>query len=155
MLVLLVLVLAAVGSCQRGLLDSKPQPASGPGTVTVEKLWVQPDDGLEPFLDELSAARKTLDVVVYLLTNPIIVEDLIAAKQRGVDVRVMIEEDPFGGGAGSGDSLRVLEAAGIKTEYGVSTFRYTHEKAVIIDRKRAIVMTANFTKSAFTRNREY
>jgi len=155
LLLLLLLLLAAVGSCQRGLLENKPQRAAGPNAVVVDKLWVQPDDGLEPFLDQLSSARTSLDVVVYLLTNQIVVEALISAQERGVAVRVMIEEDPFGGGAGSGDSLRALESAGVETEYGVSTFRYTHEKAVIIDGKRALVMTANLTKSAFTRNREY
>lgn len=155
LLVLLLLFLAAVGSCERGLLEDRPQTATGPDTVAVERFWVEPDAGLQPFLDQLSSARTTLDVVVYLITNPIIVDELNSAKQRGVDVRVMIEEDPFGGGAGNGDALRALEAAGVEVEYGPGTFRYTHEKAVIIDGQRALVMTANLTKSAFASNREY
>jgi phosphatidylserine/phosphatidylglycerophosphate/cardiolipin synthase-like enzyme len=67
----------------------------------------------------------------------------------------MVEEEPFGGGADSGYAVKALEAAGIDTRYGVSTFRYTHAKTVIIDDKRAVVIRANLTKSAFTRNREY
>ncbi len=154
-LLLLLIVLVAVGSWQRGLLQNRQPTAAGAKTVAVERLWVQPDDGIEPFLKQLSMATKSLDVVVYLLTNQIVIDALISAHDRGVDVRVMVEEEPFGGGAGNGDALRPLEAAGIQTKYGVSTFRYTHEKAVIIDGARAVVMTANLTKGAFTRNREY
>ncbi len=154
-LLLLLLVLVAVGSCQRGILENKQPTAAGPKTVAVDRLWIQPDDGIEPFLKQLSMATRSLDVVVYLLTNQIVIDALISARVRGVDVRVMVEEEPFGGGAGNGDALRTLEAAGIETKYGVSTFRYTHEKAVIIDGARAVVMTANLTKGAFTHNREY
>lgn len=152
---LLLLVLVAIGSCQRGLLENRQPMEAGPNTVAVDSLWVQPDDGIEPFLYQLSMATKSVDVVVYLLTNRIVIDALISARDRGVDVRVMVEEEPFGGGAGNGDAVRSLEAAGIETKYGVSTFRYTHEKAVIIDGARAVVMTANLTKGAFTRNREY
>ena len=100
-------------------------------------------------------ATESLDIVVYLLTNQIVIDALMSANERGVEVRVMVEEEPFGGGADNGNAVKALEAAGIDTKYGVSTFRYTHAKTVIIDKKRAVVMTANLTKSAFTRNREY
>jgi phosphatidylserine/phosphatidylglycerophosphate/cardiolipin synthase-like enzyme len=123
--------------------------------VAVDRLWVEPEDGLEPVLGQLSSARSSLDIVVYLLTHPDVVDRLIAAHERGVRVRVMVEEEPYGGGAGNASALKRLSAAGVEWRYGNPTFRYTHEKAVVIDRKRALVMTANLTKSAFARNREY
>ncbi len=154
-LLLLLIVLVALGSCQRGLLEKRQPMAAGAKTVAVDRLWVQPDDGIEPFLDQISMATESLDVVVYLLTNQIVIDALISANDRGVEVRVMVEEEPFGGSAGNGDAVRSLEAAGIETKYGVRTFRYTHAKTVIIDEERAVVMTANLTKSAFTGSREY
>lgn len=129
--------------------------AARPGVAKVDRFWVEPDDGVAPLLQQIDSAGSSLDVVVYLLTNDEIVDRLISAHGRGVAVRVMVEEDPFGGGSGNGKALKQLRAAGVPWKYGNRTYRYTHEKAAVIDGKRAIVSTANFTTSAFTRNREY
>lgn len=156
LLAVVLLVLGLLGSCGRGLLeDTTREGSEGPGNVAVDRFFVEPDAGPGPVLTELRAARTSLDVVVYLLTNREAVDELIEAHERGVRVRVMVEEDPFGGGAGNGAALRRLSATGVEWKYGNPTFRYTHQKAIIADGRHALVMTANLTKSAFTRNREY
>jgi phosphatidylserine/phosphatidylglycerophosphate/cardiolipin synthase-like enzyme len=123
--------------------------------VAVERFWVEPEAGVAPVVAHIRSARSTLDVVVYLLTNKEVIAELVAAHRAGVRVRVMVEEDPFGGGSGNKEALAALGRAGVPWRYGNPTYRYTHQKTILADRKRALVMTANLTKSAFTRNREF
>ncbi len=152
---LVVLVLLVVVAWGQQFLDSRTSAPTGPGTVAVQEFWVEPEAGLGPVAREMRSARTSLDVVVYLLTYREVISEMVAAHKRGVQVRVMVEESPFGGGLGNGPALEQLKAAKVPWKYGHPTFRFTHEKAIIVDRKRALVMTANLTKSAFTRNREY
>lgn len=154
LLVLLLLVFLGLRAWEY-VEDRRSSAAVGPEDVPVERFWVQPEAGVEPVLAELRSARERLDVVVYLLTNREVVEEIVAAHGRGVRVRVMVEENPFGGGAGNDAALERLDDAGVEWQYGHPSFRYTHEKAIVVDGRRALAMNANLTKSAFERNREY
>ncbi len=173
---LLLLVLVLVGSLAlrrldpAGVTDPRSQGSDNPTqatalpqataaarsreTVEVRRFYVEPESGVEPVLEQIQSAEKSLDVVVYLLTNKDVVAAIVAEHREGVQIRVMVEEEPFGGGVGNGPALEQLDAAGVEYKFGNPTYRYTHEKAIIVDRERALVMTANLTKSAFTRNRE-
>ncbi|MDQ3855498.1 MAG: phospholipase D-like domain-containing protein, partial [Chloroflexota bacterium] len=132
-------VAAGGGRARPGGAD---RTTGGVANVAVDEFWVEPDDGLEPILQQMKSARSTLDVVVYLLTDRQVIEEIVAAHHRGVKVRVILEEDPFGGG-GSSKAMQQLDAAGVPWKGGHPAFRYTHEKAVVLDGKRALVMTAN------------
>lgn len=129
--------------------------AAGTAPTTGPRLWVQPDDGVEPLLQQLRSARRSIDVTVYLLTKKDVTAELIAAHRSCVAVRVIVEEKPFGGGSGSKAMIAQLRAAGVPLRYGNPVFRFTHEKTIVIDGQRAVIMTANLTQSAFTSNREY
>lgn len=150
-----VLVLLLLGSCAQQFLDARTPASAGPGDVATQSFWVEPEAGVAPVVREMQRARSSLDVVVYLLTYQDVITELVAAHERGVRVRVMVEENPYGGGVGNEPALEQLSAAGVPWQYGHPDFRFTHEKAIIVDSQRALVMTANLTKSAFTRNREY
>ena len=77
-------------------------------------------------------------------------EALEDAQARGVDVRVILEEHPFGGGGGQEAIFARLEDAGIAVRWGNPVFRFTHIKTMIIDDAVAIIMNQNITASAFT-----
>ena len=146
-----------VGSSPKPAVQPSPTPLppslrpSAEGTVA---LFVLPDDGYAPVINAIKAAQKSIRLVVYLLLDDDVVDALIAAHKRGVDVRVMVEPDPMGGG-GSQDDVAKLKAAGVQTRDSNPTFRYTHQKTFIIDERTALIMTLNLTRSSFTRNREY
>lgn len=130
----------------------EPNATSGPGIVGV---FVQPDDGRAPILDELAAARRTIDLEVYLLSDEEIIAALERAVTRGVRVRVILEEDPFGGAGGQPAVFERLAAAGVQVRWSNPVFRFTHVKTFVIDDRVAIIMNLNLTRSAFTRNREF
>jgi phosphatidylserine/phosphatidylglycerophosphate/cardiolipin synthase-like enzyme len=121
----------------------------------VAGLLVEPDEGRDAIERAINGAQRSVDLVVYLLSDRQTVAALKAVQGRGVQVRVMLEEHPYGGGPGNGAVAQDLQSAGIKTAWSNPTFRLTHQKTLIIDDQSAWVMTLNLTASAFTRNREF
>lgn len=137
------------------------QPAPPPATPSTSlagaqqvKLIVLPDDGESVIADRLALARARAYVKIYLLTDTRIIDSLKRAKANGADVKVMIEEDPFGGSTAARTAFERLKRAGINVKYGSPAFRFTHEKSYVID-DSVIIMTANATRTSVTRNREF
>jgi phosphatidylserine/phosphatidylglycerophosphate/cardiolipin synthase-like enzyme len=116
---------------------------------------VEPDDGLPPVIDEIDTARCGIDVSVYILSNSDVIDALIQAAARGVRVRVMLEQYPFGGGGTQEETMDVLTASGIEVRWSANDVRFSHAKFMVIDRSIAMVMNANLTASAFADNREF
>ncbi len=123
--------------------------------LPVTGVFIEPGDGRAPLLDEIRAARRSIDLAVYIVTDDLILQALEEAQRRGVDVRVILEEQPFGGGGGQDEIFARLERAGIAVRWGNPVFRFTHIKMMVVDETVAIIMNQNLTQSAFTTNREF
>lgn len=141
-------------------------PAGGCGAATASgatgvQLFVEPAAGEAPVLHAIEAAQTSVWVEVYLLTDNNVIHALEDAAQRGVEVRVLLELNPYGSGATSPQqTLQALQAAGVQAKGADPAYHYTHEKAIIIDGATLLIMTANLTKSAlggtsYADNREY
>ena len=74
-----------------------------------------------------------------------ILQSLEDAQRRGVEVRVILEEQPFGGGGGQEEIFARLESAGIAVRWGNPVFRFSHVKMLVVDEAVAIVMNQNLT----------
>jgi cardiolipin synthase A/B len=118
-------------------------------------LFVEPDDGRAPVLDELDAARRSIDLSIYLVTDPETFAALARAERRGVAVRVILEEHPFGGFGDPEDVRRQLEEIGAEVRWARSDIRFFHIKSFVIDDDVALIMNLNLTRSAFQSNREF
>ncbi len=123
-----------------------------PGGIT--GIFIQPGDGRRPILDEIEAATTSIDLEIYIVTDDEILEALEAAQARGITVRVLLEEHPFGGGGGQQGIFDRLDAAGIDVRWSNPAFRFSHIKMMVIDRELLIIMNQNLTTSSFTGNRE-
>jgi phosphatidylserine/phosphatidylglycerophosphate/cardiolipin synthase-like enzyme len=113
-----------------------------------------PEADDQVILDRIAGARTRVWMKMYLLTDFRVVDALARAQKNGADVRAMIEQNPFGGGSSPKLAFDKLKAAGINVKYANPVFRFTHEKSFIID-NAIFILTANMTKSAFARNREF
>jgi cardiolipin synthase A/B len=130
----------------------------GPGETRafpVTGIFIQPGEGRAPLLDEIRAARQSIDLEVYLLSDETILQSLEDALRRGVAVRVILEEHPFGGGGGQKEIFARLENAGIAVRWGSPVFRFSHIKMMVVDEAVTVIMNQNLTPSAFTANREF
>ncbi len=114
-----------------------------------------PDDGSIALSALLRDAEHSIDVMVYLLTSQEVVRELAAAQRRGVRVRVLLEEEPVGGGQGNRVAAQELTAAGAAVRWAAPTFRFTHAKVILVDGTQAAIMTLNLTASSFRSNREF
>ncbi len=150
--VLLAACLAA--ACRQPPGDTAGGEPLPPGAPSVQ-LFVEPDEGVQPVVRFIASAHQSLDVAMYLLNDRDVMTALLAAGQRGVRVRVMLEEHPYGEGPGNGASYERLKGGGLRVAWSPATFRLSHDKYAIADRKVALVGTANWTHAAFTSNREY
>jgi len=119
---------------------------TGPGVQGVN-VFVEPVAGEHPITDAISAAKKSVWIEIYLLTDRNVIRALEEAPNRGVDVRVMLEPHPFGGGSPA-RTMDQLKAAGAKVQDSNPSFALTHEKGMIIDGVTAYIMTSNFSRSA-------
>ena len=55
------------------------------------RLIVLPDDTAKSILDPIDAALHSLNIRMFLFTDPTLLSAVIAAKRRGVNVRVMLK----------------------------------------------------------------
>jgi cardiolipin synthase A/B len=121
-----------------------PQPGETPAPPATG-IFIQPGDGRAPLVDEIQAAQHSIDLEVYIVTDDAILQSLEDAQRRGVDVRVILEEHPFGGGGGQEEVFARLESAGIAVRWGNPVFRFSHIKTMIVDDAVAIIMNQNLT----------
>jgi HKD family nuclease len=151
-LLLVALVLAGcsgphtVQECLAGL-------PSAPAEVT--GVFVEPDDSYAPVLDELEHARCAIDVTIYMLTDDLVFTALTDAASRGVRVRVILDEHPFGMFGDQQEARDRLEQGGVEVMWGASQFQFTHAKYIVVDSRVAVIMNQNLTRSAFNGNREF
>ncbi len=141
--VLLVVVIAALASC--GLTDtsigSAPNVPAGM-SVYFTAADGQASNGVDQYPEkDIAAAKKTLDIASFDFNLPSFTDAVVKAKQRGVQVRVVLDEEngsqrlsasdsPTGQ---SFDAVRALKNAGITVVDGGRSNGLMHDKFIIID----------------------
>jgi phosphatidylserine/phosphatidylglycerophosphate/cardiolipin synthase-like enzyme len=145
----ITVLLPVAGVCA----DAPPRAMAANGSVQVA---FPPWDNAERLVIEaLDAARKEVLVQAFAFTSRGIANALIAARRRGVDVRITADR----GQTFSGDNSRIpeLAAAGIPVFLEVR-YAAAHNKTMVIDAAgpESVVITGsfNFTWGAQHRNAE-
>jgi cardiolipin synthase A/B len=126
--------------------------------VSAHTLIVQPDDGRTLVLSALNAAKKSIDMTIYEISDPQIMAALGAAKARGVTVRVIYNWYSFPADMQQRDitpAIQQLTKAGVQCKQSPRTFEVTHEKAFVIDGATGIVMSFNLTIEYFGGTRDF
>lgn len=118
-------------------------------------VYTNPEMGDRIILQAIDSAQKSIRLKMYLFTRDNVREALVAAAQRGVDVRIVMELNPYGSGATNVDFFNAIKGTPVKLRWASYDFRFTHEKSLVIDDRLAFIMTHNITASSFSANREY
>lgn len=117
------------------------------------KTYFSPSGGTrQAIIDAINAADKTVDIAIYSFTADAIADALIAAKNRGVVVRIVADT---GQAAGQGSDVDRLIAAGlnVKKKNGGSG-GIMHDKVAIFDGKILLTGSYNWSANAEDNNRE-
>ena len=130
------------------------RPSAGVQTANV---FVEPSAGRAPLLAAIAGARRSLDCAMYLFNDSTLATALVEAAHRGVQVRVLLERRPVGGedpAANNRQTANTLQRAGIAVHWTGTSAALAHEKSLLVDGRQVLILTMNFTRAAFTTNRE-
>lgn len=112
-----------------------------------------PEAGAERLvLKVIHSARQELRLAAYSFSSPAVTQALISAKQRGVDVQLVVDYKR-NQGSSSIAALRLLAEAGIAVRTN-TCYALHHDKYVIVDRQHVQNGSFNYTSGAAKHNSE-
>ena len=76
-------------------------------------LIVLPDDSARPIVDAINGAAKSLRVKMFVFSDPQLLKSVLAARARGVKVRVMLNPARRSGEEDNEKSRKTLSAGGV------------------------------------------
>jgi cardiolipin synthase A/B len=103
-------------------------------------LVVLPDDSAQPILDAITHAEKSLRIKMFVFSDPHLLQAVITAHQRGVNVRIM---------------LNPSRRSGIEVIDSNPAFDVTHEKSMVVDDKVAFIQSLNWETKNLRETRDY
>jgi phosphatidylserine/phosphatidylglycerophosphate/cardiolipin synthase-like enzyme len=160
-----LLLLAPVGAeAKKGFIDrvigayEESHSSDVPAIGRIEVAF-SPDEGSEQLvLRTIDSAKSEIRVLAYSFTSAPVVEALIRAKKRGVNVALVADKKSNAGegSGGSGKSRAALSAlvnAGCDVRV-IDAYAIHHDKTIIVDRQTVQLGSYNYSAAAAHRNSE-
>lgn len=105
------------------------------------------DDPHIVFLQEIKKAQKSILMEMFRLTDLEIVDAMVEAKQRGVDVKVILDGSTYGSPS-TVAATEKMDSGGVNWFKSSPGFSISHSKAMIIDDVEMIISSMNLSKQA-------
>ncbi|MCE9685889.1 phospholipase D-like domain-containing protein [Shewanella sp. AS16] len=103
----------------------------------------------QKIVELINSADNSLYMAIYDLDLPGIANAMVAAKQRGVDVKFVTDEDNIAGE--NTTALGILDQGGVPwiddTENGSAGSKIQHNKFIVVDGKKVLSGSTNFSQS--------
>ncbi|QHQ29942.1 phospholipase D family protein [Xanthomonas albilineans] len=130
-----------------------PMPTPATAAEAAAQVGFSPEGtGRSLVIDVINTARRELRVMAYSFTAPDIVQALIAAKKRGVDVLVVVDAKQSQQRTQAA-ALNTLATAGVQVRLN-GRYQIMHDKVIIADHKTVQTGSFNYTRSAEQANSE-
>jgi phosphatidylserine/phosphatidylglycerophosphate/cardiolipin synthase-like enzyme len=129
---------------------------AAPAAVTatpVVSVGFSPSNGhsaLQVVLSTITGARRSIDVAAYSFTSKPVAAALVAARKRGVSVRVVADEKA---NADQYTAVTFLANQGVTVRLNAK-YAIMHNKFMVVDGNTVQTGSFNYTASAATRNAE-
>lgn len=108
------------------------------------------ETSLSKLVRVLLEAKQSLDVCVFTINCRELADATIQLHKSGVVVRVLTDDEQMGS---TGSQIEKFRREGIQVRHDLSSF-FMHHKFVVIDQKRLVNGSFNWTRQAVTGNRE-
>lgn len=108
--------------------------------------------GESTIYDFINSATTSLDMTMYELEDTTAVNDLISLENKGVTVRVVLDQAHK---SANGSAYTALTNAGVGVAWSPSSFVYTHQKTITVDGTKSLVLTGNLTSQYYATGRDY
>lgn len=113
--------------------------------------WFSPGTAcFDGIVAQLRQARESIDICVFTIADDDLTDEIIAAHERGVAVRVITDHNKR---FDSGSDIDYLARKGVPVKVDISDY-HMHHKFAVFDSKRMINGSFNWTKSASKYNQE-
>lgn len=99
----------------------------------------------------ISMARKTLELCIFSFTNDVLADEILAAHQRGVVVRIISDDEAM---KGKGADTQRMADAGIECRTDSEEQYHMHNKFMIVDQTFLLTGSFNWTFQAGKSNQE-
>lgn len=119
------------------------------------RLIIEPEDGEQPILAAIHQAHSSIDLAMYGFTDEAIMQALIEAKQQGKKVRLLLQHFPYNAIDENLPAIERFSKFHLNYNFPSSLFYLLHQKTLIIDQHMAMIMTFNFTRSTFKKQRNF
>ncbi|HEY4874075.1 MAG TPA: phospholipase D-like domain-containing protein [Puia sp.] len=116
---------------------------------------ILPDDTGKEIISAIENAEKSILIKMFLFSDPDLINAVIAARKRGVTVKVMLNPARRNGEEENEDTRKLLEDSGIEVRDSNPTFVITHEKSMVVDEKIGFVKSLNWETKNLTETRDY
>ncbi len=139
----------------RFLIENTPR---GPGYIRTMiggqdiELWLLPDPrghAIQDLRKKIRSARQSIRIALFTFTHPQLIEEVIAAHQKGIHVSVVI--DLHSGLGASKNAIEQLKHAGVRVLMSQG-IQLLHHKFILIDDHTLMTGSANWTKAAMYKN---
>jgi phosphatidylserine/phosphatidylglycerophosphate/cardiolipin synthase-like enzyme len=132
-------------------LSPNSRPAASGNQALNWRVYFSPDGGCtDAIVSEINAAASVIRVQAYSFTSKPIAKALVDAKNRGIDVQVILDKSQRTANYSSAD---FVAHAGMPT-YIDAEHAIAHNKIIIIDNQTVITGSFNFSKAAEDKNAE-
>jgi cardiolipin synthase A/B len=118
-------------------------------------LIVLPDDSGQPILEAIEGAKTSIRIKMFVFSDPGLLDAVLAAHHRGVEVRIMLNPERRDGKKENDDVRKTLTDAGVQVLDSNPCFDLTHEKSMVVDDTVAFVQSLNWETENLTSTRDY
>jgi phosphatidylserine/phosphatidylglycerophosphate/cardiolipin synthase-like enzyme len=105
--------------------------------------------------DFVDSARHSIDLTLSELDDTTMEDDLIAAAQRGVEVRVILDGRVGPGSKYYQPGYDLLKAGGVDVIWSSPAYYFTHQKTLTVDGRESLIMTGNLDSYYYNSDRDY
>jgi cardiolipin synthase len=119
------------------------------------RLIVLPDDTAKPLIEALDGAKRSINIRMFLFTDPDMVQAVKAAEKRGVKVRVMLNPQRRDGSTDNEETRQALADSGVEVRDSSPAFALTHQKSMVVDGEVGYVESLNWETRDLTQTRDY
>ncbi|MDO8625101.1 MAG: phospholipase D-like domain-containing protein [Candidatus Diapherotrites archaeon] len=136
-------------------LQSNPTPLSvlplAPAPESTTVYFCPHEDCQHALLEQINDSQQTIDIAIYSFTDADIADALIAAKDRGVRVRVVFDS---GQAKSQYSEDETLEQKGIAIKRLDNNRGILHDKFAVLDQKTVATGSYNYSENARKYNNE-
>ena len=112
--------------------------------MSYRSIMILPDDSPKLIFDTINGAKESLKIKMFIFSDPDLINAVIAAKNRGVKIQVMLNPARRDGEEENKVTRKTLEDAGIDVKDSNPEFGITHEKSMVADDKIAFIKSLNW-----------